>query len=131
VSYYVFITRASSSEDQPSGPIALSEWLRHIGADPELRLEEPYETDGIEAGEAVWTAESPGADRAETIFRYDARSGRIEVRSPSYAALRKMSEIGAALRAMVVGEDGRGLELLLEQERSRPDQTWWRRLLGR
>jgi hypothetical protein len=109
----------------------LAEWTDCVEQDPEFRLEAPDDVGGIEAGEAVWRPHSRRGESEAVTFRYEARSGQIEVLSPSFATLRKMSAVAAALGGQVVVEDGRTLEMLLATEKPPSRRSWWRRLLDR
>jgi hypothetical protein len=111
--YDVHITRAAEWSDSEGTPIALDEWLAYVASDPEMRLDgfaEVRTPDGevirIEGkGLSVWTA-WPGEHGGQGHAWMDHRGGRIVVKNPDSAILKKMCSIAERLGARVQGDEG-------------------------
>ncbi|HJY78522.1 MAG TPA: hypothetical protein VKE95_17915 [Burkholderiales bacterium] len=111
--YDVHITRATEWTDSEATPITLDEWLAYVASDPEMRLDgfaearmPKGEVIRIEGkGLSVWTA-WPGERRGEGYAWMEYRRGRIVVKNPDPAILKKMCSIAEQLGAQVQGDDG-------------------------
>jgi hypothetical protein len=145
--YEVHITRAEEWSESEANPITFEEWRAYIKSDPEMRLDgfaEARTQDGgvirIESeGLSVWTA-WPGDQSEGNLAWMDHRNGRIAVKSPDAAILKKMCSIAEKLGARVQGDEGEiypdsEADSLREDsiEESPPPSKvpWWKRLLGR
>jgi len=136
--YDVHITRAKSWLDASTQPIVLEEWLEYVRSDREMRLDGHAEArtsvgESVaydNAGLAVWTGYSQdGKDGNHAWF--DFRNGCVVVKNPDSEILRKMSSIAGSLGARVQGDDGEEYGPDGAPIESKPQISWWTRLLGR
>ena len=143
--YDVHITRAEEWSDSEATPITLDEWLAYVASDPEMRLDgfaeartPKGEVIRIEGkGLSVWTA-WPGEGRDEGHAWMDHRRGRIVVKNPDSAILKKMGSIAEQLGAQVRGDEGETYPDSADPDQvaDEPDlefprakSSWWKRLL--
>lgn len=143
--YDVHITRAAEWSESETNPISLDEWLAYVASDPEMRLDgfaEAEAPDGavirIESeGLSVWLA-WPDEGRADGHAWMDHREGRIVVKNPDPAILKKMCLIAERLQAHVQGDEGEEYPESMDPEEEESDpqppagkSPWWRRLFRR
>ena len=145
--YDVHITRAEEWSESEASPITLEEWVAYVASDPEMRLDGFAEAQlpsgdvlRVEGkGLSVWTA-WPGEGRSEGHAWMDHRGGRIVVKNPDPAILKKMCAIAERLGARVRGDDGETYPESMEDEKQEaaveddPPPTkpsLWSRLTGR
>jgi hypothetical protein len=143
--YDVHITRAAEWSASEATPITLDEWLAYVASDPEMRLDGFAETrtpNGqvirIEGkGLSVWTS-WPGEGRGEGHAWMDHRGGRIVVKNPDSAILKKMCSIAEQLGAQVQGDEGETYPDSEDPaqaaedadfESPRAKSPWWKRLI--
>lgn len=111
--YDVHITRAKHWTESESEPILLSDWIRYVTADPDMRLDGvavaktpdgdvlSYKNEGL----SVWTGWSRHL-RDGNMAWFDFRNGEVVVKNPDDEILEKMRRIAAALGARVIGDEG-------------------------
>jgi hypothetical protein len=140
VGYDVHITRAGEWHESEATPIGLDEWLAYVASDPEMRLDGFAEARNPTTGEAI-RIESPGLSVwttwSEGTAWMDHHGGRIVVKNPDTAILRKMCAIAERLGARVQGDEGEmypeAIDLAVEAEELRARHSrkpWWKRLFG-
>jgi hypothetical protein len=106
--YDLHITRASDWTESLTHPIAESDWLAVVRADPSLCVDTSSEhrLRDMVTGQVrvihpvVWTAPNGTA----TPLWFDG--GGATTKNPPPEAIAKMKELAAKLRARVVGDDG-------------------------
>jgi hypothetical protein len=111
--YEVHITRARNWWESESTPIPLSEWLRYVASDEELRRDDEAEAelgDGCvlryeNPGLVVWTAYSRDGEGGNMAW-LDFRDGRVVAKNPDEEILTKLCSIADSLGARVQGDDG-------------------------
>jgi len=111
--YDVHITRRENWFEEAGPEIELSEWLKLVESDSEMRLdgyaEAPLKDGDVlrveESGLSTWTAYSRhGRDQGKAWFSFS--SGNIIVKNPDPEILRKMWQLSKPLSARVQGDDG-------------------------
>ena len=109
VSYDLHITKADRWLESQEHPIAQSDWLDLVAADPSLQTrEEDYLVHDSEGG-IVWCIDPVvwiGGPDDSNAPRLWYRDGEIMVPDPDEEAIPKLKEIAAKLGARVLGDDG-------------------------
>ncbi|MDD9923387.1 MAG: hypothetical protein OXQ92_14110 [Boseongicola sp.] len=131
--YDVYITRKADWADTDGPTISRTEWMSHVGDDPEL-ISKPEVIVKNEQGDAfnirdetlaVWSK-----DRTDEFTKTSAllwlSGGNVVAKNPDRDLLTKMGTIARALNAQVQGEDGVpfGGDGLPRSMRGR--RGWWR-----
>lgn len=128
--YDFHITRRDNWYDE-GADISSDEWLKYVGSDPELSIDE---SNGNYF--AIWNEDW-----------LDWRRGEIFTKNPRRNLIEKLIQIANRLNAKVQGDEGeiyidgsqvpddeeteRNLELIRQRLSSARKQSWWRMLWGK
>jgi hypothetical protein len=103
VGYDLHVSRAMSWVHSQRYPILEREWISLVQQRPDLRFEQELEVGPVLDGAVPYAVLSTGEAADEWSLQW--WNGRINVKNPPDAVVRRMIEVADALDAWVVGDD--------------------------